>query len=76
MENYMVKTMKNNMLLFPKCHVMKFLGFMKKQQHVNDAESRLLHGQLLEQILTWTKSHLDAYLATAEVILEQNIDPG
>ena len=49
---------------------------MKKQQHVNDAESRLLLGQLLEQILTWTKSHLDAYLATAEVILEQNIDPG
>jgi hypothetical protein len=44
--------------------------------YVNDAESRLLHGQLLEQILTWTKSHLDAYLATAEVILEQNIDPG
>jgi hypothetical protein len=30
----------------------------------------------LEQILTWTKAHLDAYLATAEVILEQNVDPG
>jgi hypothetical protein len=27
-------------------------------------------------MLTWTKSHLDAYLATAEVILEQNVDPG
>jgi len=26
--------------------------------------------------LNWTKSHLDAYLATAEVILEQNVDPG
>jgi hypothetical protein len=44
--------------------------------YVNDAESRLLHGRPLEQILTWTKSHLDAYLATAEEILEQNIDPG
>jgi hypothetical protein len=44
--------------------------------YVNDAKSRLLHGQLLEQILTWTKSHLDAYLAMAEVILEQNVDPG
>jgi hypothetical protein len=36
----------------------------------------MLHGRPLEQILNWTKSHLDAYLATAEVILEQNIDPG
>jgi hypothetical protein len=44
--------------------------------YVIDAESRLLHGQLLEQILTWAKSHLDAYLAMAEVILEQNVDPG
>jgi hypothetical protein len=30
----------------------------------------------LEQILNWTKSHLNAYLATAEVILEWNVDPG
>jgi hypothetical protein len=44
--------------------------------YVNDAESGLLHGRPLEQIITWTKSHLDAYLATAEVILEQNVDPG
>jgi hypothetical protein len=44
--------------------------------YVNDAKSRLLHGRPLEQILTWTKSHLDAYFAMAEVILEQNIDPG
>jgi hypothetical protein len=44
--------------------------------YINDAKSRLLHGQPFEQILTWTKSHLDAYLATAEVILEHNIDPG
>ena len=50
--------------------------YEEAKQYVNDAESRLLHGRLLEQILTWTKSHLDAYLATAEVILEQNVDPG
>ena len=43
---------------------------------VNDAESTILHARPLEQILTWTKAHLDAYLATAEVILEQNINPG
>jgi hypothetical protein len=28
------------------------------------------------KILKWTKTHLDAYLATAEILLEQNIDPG
>jgi hypothetical protein len=27
-------------------------------------------------ILIWTKRHLDAYLATAEIFLEQNVDPG
>ena len=47
-----------------------------KHFDINDAESRMLHGRPLEQILNWTKSHLDAYLATAEVILEQNINPG
>jgi hypothetical protein len=36
----------------------------------------MLHARPLEQILTWTKAHLDAYLATAEVILEQTINPG
>jgi hypothetical protein len=50
--------------------------YEEEKLYVNDAKSRLLHGQPLEQILMWTKSHLDAYLATAEVILEQNIDPG
>ena len=28
------------------------------------------------KILKWTKLHLDTYLATAEILLEQNIDPG
>jgi hypothetical protein len=46
------------------------------KHYVNDAESAILHARPLEQILTWTKAHLDAYLARAEVILEQNIDPG
>jgi hypothetical protein len=45
------------------------------KHYVNDAESAILHARPLEQILTWTKEHLDAYLATAEVILEQNVDP-
>jgi hypothetical protein len=46
------------------------------KHYVNDAESAVLHARPLEQILTWTKVHLDVYLATAEVILEQNVDPG
>jgi hypothetical protein len=46
------------------------------KHYVNDAESAVLHARPLEQSLTWTKVHLDAYLATAKVILEQNVNPG
>jgi hypothetical protein len=48
--------------------------YEEAKHYVNDAESRMLHSRPLEQILNWSKAHLDAYLATAEVILEQNID--
>jgi hypothetical protein len=50
--------------------------YEEAKHYVNDAESAMLHSHPLEQTLRWTKSHLDAYLATAEVILEQNVDPG
>jgi hypothetical protein len=50
--------------------------YEEAKHYVNDEESCMLHGRPLEQILNWTKSHLDAYLATAEVILEQNVNPG
>jgi hypothetical protein len=43
---------------------------------LTDSESNILHSTPVENILTWTRRHLDAYLATAEVILEQNVDPG
>lgn len=33
-----------------------------RHQEINDNESRLLHSRPLEQLLTRTKSHLDAYL--------------
>jgi putative heme iron utilization protein len=46
------------------------------KHYVNDEENAILHSCPLEQILNWTKSHLDVYLATVEVILEQNVDPG
>ena len=56
---------------------MKCQEYNEEAKHyVNDAESAMLHSRPLEQILRWTKSHLDAYLVTVEVILEQNIDPG
>jgi hypothetical protein len=46
------------------------------KQYVNNSEIGILHARPLEEILTWTKAHLDAYFATAKVILEQNVDPG
>ena len=50
--------------------------YEQTKHSVNDEESALLHSRPLEEILTWMKAHLDAFLATAEVILEQNVDPG
>jgi hypothetical protein len=40
------------------------------------SDSLILHRQQISSILNWTKQHLDAYLATAEVICEWNIEPG
>ena len=50
--------------------------YERTKHSVNDEESALLHSRPLEEILTWMKAHLDAFLATAKVILEQNVDPG
>ena len=36
----------------------------------------ILHRQSLQMMLNWTKQHLDAYLATAEVLCEWNMEPG
>jgi hypothetical protein len=46
------------------------------KDRVSDRDSHFLHSHPAEAFLNWTKSHLDAYLATAEVILEQNVEPG
>jgi hypothetical protein len=40
------------------------------------SDSLILHRAKITEILNWTKQHLDAYLATAEVICEQNVEPG
>jgi Protein of unknown function (DUF1587) len=39
-------------------------------------DSAILHWSNIAMILNWTKQHLDAYLATAEVICEWNVEPG
>jgi hypothetical protein len=40
------------------------------------SDSLIIHRAHITDILTWTKQHLDAYLATAEVICEWNTEPG
>ena len=39
------------------------------------SDSIILHRARINDILNWTKQHLDAYLATAEVVCEQNVEP-
>ena len=36
----------------------------------------VLHHARIEEIFNWTKEHLDAYLATADVIIDQRDEPG
>jgi len=43
---------------------------------VSRSDSYALHHAKVGDILNWTKQHLDAYLKTAEVICEQNVEPG
>ena len=44
--------------------------------NISPSDSFILHRARIDQILNWTKQHLDAYLATAEVVCEQNMEPG
>jgi hypothetical protein len=44
--------------------------------NIRPSDGLILHKAKISEILTWTKQHLDAYLATAEVICEWNIEPG
>ena len=36
----------------------------------------ILHQHSLNTMMNWTKQHLDAYLATAEVICNWKVEPG
>jgi hypothetical protein len=44
--------------------------------NVCPTESMELHHSRIEEILNWTKEHLDAYLASTDVIIEQRDEPG
>jgi hypothetical protein len=39
-------------------------------------DPRLLHRTPVANMINWTKQHLDAYLATAEMACEWNVEPG
>ena len=43
---------------------------------VSQPDSMVLHHERITEILNWTRQHLDAYLATAEVVCAQNVEPG
>jgi hypothetical protein len=43
---------------------------------VSSTDSIVLHHARIEEILKWTKEHLDAYLASADVIIDQCDEPG
>jgi hypothetical protein len=45
--------------------------------HVSQMDSVVLHHARIDEILKWTKEHLDAYyLASADVIIDQRDQPG
>ena len=44
--------------------------------NLSPLDSIILHRAHITDILNWTKQHLDAYLATAEAVCEQNVEPG
>jgi hypothetical protein len=50
--------------------------YHQSKDQVPEEDSNTLHAQPIKEVMKWMKRHLDAYLATAEVYLEQNVDPG
>jgi hypothetical protein len=45
--------------------------------NVLQSDSAILHqNNIATKLVNWTKQHLHAYLATAEVIYEWNVKPG
>jgi hypothetical protein len=44
--------------------------------NVSPSDSVVLHHARIDEILKWTKEHLDAYLTSADVIIDQRDEPG
>jgi hypothetical protein len=45
--------------------------------NVSQTDSIMLHHARIDEMLKWTKEHLDAaYLASADVIIDQRDEPG
>jgi hypothetical protein len=44
--------------------------------NVCQTDSAVLHHSRIEEILKWTQEHLDAYLASADAIIDQRDEPG
>jgi hypothetical protein len=44
--------------------------------NIPPSDSIIPHCACITDILNWTKQHLDAYLATAEVVCKQNVETG
>jgi hypothetical protein len=44
--------------------------------NVSQTDSVVLHHARIDEILKWTKEHLDAYLASADVIIDQCDEQG
>jgi hypothetical protein len=42
---------------------------------IDDDDSHLLHHTPVANMISWTKQHLDAYLAKAEMACEWNVEP-
>ena len=61
-------------------HKHSWFFFTKHRNHMSNTVFciRLLTSPTLpvEEILQWTRTHLEAYLATAQIFLDQNVEPG
>jgi hypothetical protein len=44
--------------------------------NVSPTDSVVLHHAHIDEILKWTKEHLDAYLTSSAVIIDQRDEPG
>jgi hypothetical protein len=69
MESCMGKTTKNNELSHYVLHENRYDASITSQakDQVSEEDSNTLHAQPIKEVMKWTKRHLDAYLATAEV---------